>query len=106
MPEAACHHGGHEAGAEVDEKLRQSDKQGFLDDFSFGSHDAPVEMDHVVLVAEQMYLPAEHAELGEDGGSCCSADAPSEHEDEHRGQNAVEYHRSDGGAHGLLRTIG
>ena len=83
--QATRHHGCHKTGAKIDEKLWKSHEQRLADDFLFRMHDALVEVNHVVLVAEEVNLPAEHAELGKDGGECRTAYAPPHDEDEHGG---------------------
>ncbi len=59
-------------------------------------------MEQLVLVAEELELPAQRHQLRKDGGDGSSLYSPFEDEDEERIEYHVHHHREDGGKHGLL----
>ena len=91
----------HHAGAYIHEEWRYADGKDLFYEFLLQSVDAMLEMEQLILVAEELELPAECHQLGEDGGDGGSSYAPSETEDEESVEDDVHDDREDGGEHRL-----
>ena len=66
----------------------------------------PLQPDKVLRVGKQFQLPAEHHRLGHHRGQSRAPYAPAQHEDEQRGEDAVEDDGAEGGVHGQPGAVG
>ena len=99
------HQRSHQTGTKVDEKLWQTDEQGFRHNFPFQVQDVAVQMDEFPLVGEKMDLPEQHHRLSRDGCQGSPLNSPVEDEDEDGRKDAVQNHRSNRCHHRFLRTV-
>lgn len=104
--EGAHEEDGDAAVAGIDEEIGKADGEALVADAQVGVDYAfKVGMDEFGLVAEEVYLPDEHTELGQDGGDGGTAYAEVENEDEEGAEETVEEDRADGGVHRYARSV-
>lgn len=96
----------YQAGASIDQELRQADEQCVAHNAAVGADGASLEADEVVGLGEKAKLPQQHHGLCRDGGQGGTTDAHVEHEDKQGGEHAVDADGAKGGVHGMSWAVG